>query len=154
MSIGGFKPPENDVKERRDARRPVSRFQILHSCTLYSSCLFLCAVVTCILMLSIWSYRIPASNAGRQCVATALKMCSFSGLGNSKTVTFVRAWIGTDDTRASRLHAIGQRCYLSQNIGPAVTGSAGPAPPPLPWVECNYLLPRQHHWGSGRWATS
>ena len=29
------------------------------------------------------------------------------------------------------LQVKGQRCYLSQNIGPAVAGSAGPAPPPL-----------------------
>ena len=32
---------------------------------------------------------------------------------------------------ASRLQAKGRRCYLSQNIGLAVSGSAGPAPPPL-----------------------
>ena len=38
---------------------------------------------------------------------------------------FVRAWIGTDDTWASHLHAKGRRCYLSQNIGLAVAGSAG-----------------------------
>ena len=48
-----------------------------------------------------------------------------------RTVTFVRAWICTDDMRASRLQAKGRRYYLSQNIGPAVAGSAGPAPPPL-----------------------
>ena len=43
----------------------------------------------------------------------------------------MRAWICTDDTRASRLQAKGCRCYLSQNIGPVVARSAGPAPPPL-----------------------
>ena len=49
-----------------------------------------------------------------------------------RTLTFVRAWIYTDDTRASRLQACkGRRSYLSQNIGPAVAWSAGPAPPPL-----------------------
>ena len=36
-----------------------------------------------------------------------------------------------DDTQASRLQANGRRCYLSQNIGPAVAVSARPAPPPL-----------------------
>ena len=42
-------------------------------------------------------------------------------------------WICTDDTRTSRLKANGRRSYLtlSQNIGPAVAGSPGPAPPPL-----------------------
>ena len=35
-------------------------------------------------------------------------------------------------TRATRLQAKGWRCYLSQNIGLAVAGSAGPTPPPLP----------------------
>ena len=35
------------------------------------------------------------------------------------------------DMRTSRLKAKGRRCYLSQKIGPAVAGSAGPAPPPL-----------------------
>ena len=75
--------------------------------------------------------RIP-SNAGREC---ALEICSFSGLRNSffyvRTVTSVRAWIYTDDTGASRLQAKGRRCYLSQNFGPAVAGSAERAPPPL-----------------------
>ena len=65
-------------------------------------------------------------------MATALKLmiCSFLALRSSllrPDRTFVRAWICTDDTRASRLQAKGRRCYLSQNIGPAVTGSAGPA---------------------------
>ena len=47
-----------------------------------------------------------------------------------RTVTFVRAWI-CRRYAASRLQAKGRRCYLSQNIGLAVSGSAGPAPPPL-----------------------
>ena len=47
------------------------------------------------------------------------------------TVAFVRAWICTDDTWASCQQAIGRRYYPSQNIGPAVAGSAGPAVPPL-----------------------
>ena len=46
-------------------------------------------------------------------------------------VQTVRAWICTDDMQASRLQAKRRRCYLIQNIGPAVTGSARPAPPPL-----------------------
>ena len=37
-----------------------------------------------------------------------------------------------DDTRTSLLQAKGRQCYLSQNIGLAVTRSAGPALPPLP----------------------
>ena len=59
---------------------------------------------------------------------------SFSGLRSSllrSDRTFVWAWICTDDTRASRLQVKGRRWYLGQNIGPAVAGSAGPAPPPL-----------------------
>ena len=48
-----------------------------------------------------------------------------------RTVMFVRAWICADDTRTSRLKAKGWKCYLSQNIGPAVAGPTGPAPPPL-----------------------
>ena len=52
------------------------------------------------------------------------------------TVAFVWAWICTDDIRASRQQAKGWRCYLSQNIGPAVAGSAGPPPPPL----CRLLI--------------
>ena len=56
------------------------------------------------------------------------------------TVTFVRAWICTDDTRAFRLQLKGRRWYLSQNIGPAVTGSAKPAPPPLySYATCTIL---------------
>ena len=43
----------------------------------------------------------------------------------------MRAWICTDDTRASWLQVKGRRCYFSQNIGPAVAGSAGPASPSL-----------------------
>ena len=46
-------------------------------------------------------------------------------------VTFERAWICTDDTRASRLQAKTRGCYLTRNIGPAVAGSARPAPPLL-----------------------
>ena len=52
------------------------------------------------------------------------------------TVALVRAWICTDDPRASRQQAKGRRCYFSQNIGPAVAGSAGPAPPPLVLYTC------------------
>ena len=47
------------------------------------------------------------------------------------TMTFVWAWICVDDTRASCLKAKGRRYYLSKNICPAVSGSAGPAVPPL-----------------------
>ena len=38
-------------------------------------------------------------------------------------MTFMWAWICTDNMWASRLHAKGRQCYLSQNIGPVVAGS-------------------------------
>ena len=44
-------------------------------------------------------------------------------------------WIYTDGTQASRLQAKGRQCYFSQNIGPAVAGSAGPAAPSLVQVQ-------------------
>ena len=44
---------------------------------------------------------------------------------------FVPARICTEDKRASHLQAKGWRCYLSQNIGPAIAASAETAPPPL-----------------------
>ena len=47
------------------------------------------------------------------------------------TVHIVWAWICTEDMWASRMQAKGRRCYLSQNIGPAIARSAGPAPPVL-----------------------
>ena len=52
------------------------------------------------------------------------------------TVAFVRAWICTDNTQASHQQAKGWQCYLRQNIGPAVAGSARPSPPPL----CRLLI--------------
>ena len=65
----------------------------------------------------------PGSKSARSQVSAALFYVRIS--------PFVRA---TDDTRASRLQAKGRRRYLSQNFGPAVAGSAGPAPPPLQGV--------------------
>ena len=56
-------------------------------------------------------------------------------------MTFVLAWICTDDMQASRQQAKGWRYYLSQNIGPMVVGSAGPAPPPLQFQYFYNLLP-------------
>ena len=35
--------------------------------------------------------------------------------------------------RVSRLQVKGRQHHLSQNIGPAIAGSAGPVPPPL-WL--------------------
>ena len=46
-------------------------------------------------------------------------------------MTFVRAWICTDDMWASCLQAKGQRGYFSQKIGLVVARSAGTALPPL-----------------------
>ena len=43
----------------------------------------------------------------------------------------VRAWICADNIYVSCLQVKGWRHHLSQNIGPAVTRSAGPAQPPL-----------------------
>ena len=51
-----------------------------------------------------------------------------------RTVKFVRAWIFADNIHASCLQAKGRRRHLSQNIGPAVAGSAGPVPPSLPFI--------------------
>ena len=72
----------------------------------------------------------PRSKSARSRVSAALFYV--------RTVTSVRAWICTDDTRASRLQAKGRRCYLSQNIGLAVPGSAGPTLQCLmisPWLQ-------------------
>ena len=65
----------------------------------------------------------PRSNRARSQVSAALFYV--------RTVTFVLAWICTDDRQASHRQAKGRRYYLSQNIGPVVPRSAGPAPPPL-----------------------
>ena len=86
-------------------------------------------------MLSVYSYRNP-SNAARECVATALKICSFLGLRSSlyvRTVTFVLAWICTYDTADT---------ISVENIGPAIAGSAGPAPPPLTVPSVRYARVR------------
>ena len=75
-------------------------------------------------------------------MATALKICLFPGLPALfyVRIVYVRAgMICIDDTRASRLQAKGRRWYLSQNIGPAVAESAGPAPPP-PVEETSQLV--------------
>ena len=59
-----------------------------------------------------------------------LMICSFAGLCSSllcPECTFMWAWICTDDVQASHLQAKGRRCYLTQNIGPTVTRSAGRA---------------------------
>ena len=72
------------------------------------------------------------SNASRECVATALKMCSFSDLQSYLLRPDRDVCTGDKgDTRVSCRQAMDQRCYLSQNIGPVVAGSARPAPPPL-----------------------
>ena len=60
--------------------------------------------------------------------------CLFSGLCSSLyawTTKFVRAQICVGDMRVSRLQVKGQQHHLSQNIGPAIAGSAGPVPPAL-----------------------
>ena len=44
-----------------------------------------------------------------------------------RTVKFVRARTFADDLHLSRLQERGRRHHLSQSIGPAVAGSAGPA---------------------------
>ena len=42
---------------------------------------------------------------------------------------FVRAQICVGDMRVSRLQVKGRQDHLSQNISPAIAGSAGPVPP-------------------------
>ena len=71
-------------------------------------------------------------------MAAALKICSFSGLRSSLLRPDRDVHAGMDlygrhtgFSPASRHQAKGRRYYLSQNIGPAVAGSAGPAPAPL-----------------------
>ena len=44
---------------------------------------------------------------------------------------FVRAQICVGDMRVSHLQVKGRQNHLSQNIGPAIAGSAGPVPPAL-----------------------
>ena len=59
----------------------------------------------------------------------------YFGTQNITTRFVVMFWvICADDTQTSRLKAKGQKCYLSQNIGPAIARPAGPAPPPLTGV--------------------
>ena len=43
----------------------------------------------------------------------------------------MRAQICVGDMRVFRLQVKGRQHYLSQNIGPAIAGSAGPVPPAL-----------------------
>ena len=83
------------------------------------------------ILLSILSYRNPSENVWPLRSKSARSHVS-PALCYVPTVTFVWAWICTDNTQTSRLKAKGRRCYLSQNIGPAVAGSARLAPPPLP----------------------
>ena len=63
------------------------------------------------------------SNAGRECVATALKICSFSGLRSSLLHPDRDVRAGMELSRTIRGQAKGRRCYLTQNIGPAVAES-------------------------------
>ena len=109
MSISGFKPPP---WERREGATHTRRLEF---CVAFSLIVFQATLAE-----NVWPLR---SKSTRSQVSAALFYV--------RTVTFVRAWICTDDTRASHLQVKGQRCYLSQNIGLAVAGSAGPAPPPL-----------------------
>ena len=61
-----------------------------------------------------------------------------------RSMTLVQAWI-CRRYRASRPQAKDRRCYLSQNIGPAVAGSAGPAPPPLLLLsQTGQMIPCKH----------
>ena len=74
------------------------------------------------------------SNARQECVATALTICLFSDLRSSlsaRTAKFVLVQICVGDMRVSCLQAKDWQHHLSQNIGPAIAGSARPAPPAL-----------------------
>ena len=76
---------------------------------------------------------LSSMNASRECVATALILRSpqlsfTSGPQVRAGMDLYRQYVGISP--ASK----GRRCYLSVNIGPAVAGSAGPAPPPLIFI--------------------
>ena len=74
------------------------------------------------------------SNARQECVATSLTICLFSALRRSLLLSDreVRAGqICVGDMRVSLLQAKGRQHYLSENIGPAIAGSARPALPAL-----------------------
>ena len=66
------------------------------------------------------------SNARQKCVATALTICFYT-----QTAKFVRAQICVADMRVSRLQAKGRQHHLSENVGPAIAGSARHGPPAL-----------------------
>ena len=80
-------------------------------------------------------------NTGRECVATALKICSFSGLISSLLrldLDIVRAGFSP----ASK----GSQRYLSQNIALAIAGSAS-----SPWSSADWISGKdrrlvQHSW--------
>ena len=82
-------------------------------------------------LLRIWSDLIPSS-VHQECLAfelLVLRSPQFSfTLGPPK---FVRAQICVGDMRVSCLQVKGRQHHLSQNIGPAIAGSAGPVSPPL-----------------------
>ena len=74
------------------------------------------------------------SNARQECVATALTICLFSGLRSSLLCTDLKVCVSTvcvGDMRVSLVQVKGRQHHLSENIGPAIAGSARPAPPAL-----------------------
>ena len=74
------------------------------------------------------------SNAHQECVATALTIYLFSGLHSSLTLgprSSCRHKSVLAIMRVSCLQAKGRQHHLSQNIGPAIAGSARPAPTAL-----------------------
>ena len=78
-------------------------------------------------------------------------LCSKSACSQVSVALFyvwtVWVWICTGDMQASCLQVKGGRCYLSQNIGLAVAGSARPAPPLV--VEGTQLTNTNHICVSG-----
>ena len=81
----------------------------------------------------------PAENVLTLCSKSVHSQVSAT-LFYVRTVTFVLPWICTDNTQASHQQAKCRQYYLSQNVSPAVAGSAGPAlPPVLGFLTANYL---------------
>ena len=127
VSISGFKPPGNRVKE------PLMQAGQL--------------------VLSSSKQRQPRMCG----YALKFMICSFSGLRSSLLCPdcYVRSCGhgSVQMIQASCLQAKGRRCYLSQNIGQTVVASAGPVLPPLNCQE-KCLITIQHPAKSGNIAVT
>ena len=111
MILIHFRPARTQISGQRRFQAPWERRE---GATHASQLEFACLVFSLIVIQS----RMCDHRAQNLLVLTSPQLCYV------QTVTFVRAWICTDDTRTSRLKAKGRWSYLSQNIGPEVAGSA------------------------------